>query len=231
MSRGRRWSWTQLRIGSALPLAVCCLVACSLSHPDAEHVASPAVDTHPKGVLWDQVLPQVPSGWRITFGPREMTLAQVASGFGSPSKAAADLRFAAFERGVDRTISGTPRGETSAIFVNERLYQFGSAGDAAQWFISVADGAQPILGNDITSRTRVRADGGAFVILRRGLYPGGYHVGHAVALEGDMVVTVILYSKPALTVAAVSDQLTRCEQAAGRGITRPVPTALPTSLP
>jgi hypothetical protein len=158
------------------------------------------------------LLASTPDGWSTIHAASPMSRKTLSAGFKVPSMAARDLRFNGYRRGVIKAVRGAKVGSV------EQLWQFRRPTGAKAWFASYVSSNQPNKHSEF-SHMSVVSRHGSVAFLSHQVDTSGYHFGVGLALEGDIVIHVQVFSTAPVTRTEIATQLQRATRPVARGIT------------
>jgi hypothetical protein len=167
--------------------------------------------THPAHEAWSRLLVAAPAGSRTAQPPMALTGRAVSKEFSKPAPVLRDLRFNGFSRGVIRTVLTGHLGDA------EELWQFHRPAGSGAWYLAYLHANQPGPGSEFGHTFAIGRDGArGYTSAHRD--KAGYHFGVAVALEGDMMVHLRLFSTAAVTRSEIASALRRALPPVARDI-------------
>jgi hypothetical protein len=167
---------------------------------------------HPAHESWSKLLASTPHGWSVIHGPSPLSRKTLSAGFKMPSVVSRDLRFNGYRRGVIKAVRGAKVGRV------EQLWQFGRPTGAKAWFASYFSSNRPSKHSEFSHMALVGRHGNV-AFLSHQVDASGYHFGVGMALEGDIVIHVEVFSIAAVSRNEIATQLRRATRPVARGIT------------
>jgi hypothetical protein len=165
---------------------------------------------HPAHEPWSRLLPRVPQGATITTAATPLSLRDLSRQFVSGS-VIHSLRFDGYRRGVTRVMT------IGQLGVIGQIWQFKQPTGAVAWYLAYTRANQPGAGSEFTTFFAVGHDGARGYLARR-LDSAGYHFGVGIAIEGDMIVHVRLFSTSMITRGQIKQQLRQATRPVAKGI-------------
>jgi hypothetical protein len=174
------------------------------------HHAKPVVHLrHPKHESWTKLLGST-HGWSVTHPASSVSAGSLSKDFRKPSAVRHDLHFNGYRRGVLRATRG------SSIGVIEEIWNFRRPTGASAWFATYVASNDPGPKSDITHA--VVAGRRMMVLTAKKTDGTGYHFGEGLALEGDMIVAVRVFSTHGVNRKVITHQLRQAARPVARGI-------------
>jgi hypothetical protein len=166
---------------------------------------------HPKHESWSKLLAPAPHGWSVIHSAHPIGVRGLSKQFAEPTPVRHDLQFDGYRRGVMRSARGSQFG------VIEEIWDFRSPAGASAWFAAYVASNRPgspkgPFDNDFVVGPR----GMGFTSPK--IDASGYHYASGVALEGDMVVHVRVFSTHLVGQSRLKHQLRVASRPVGRGI-------------
>jgi hypothetical protein len=136
---------------------------------------------------------------------------QVSKDFAQPAPVERQLRFNGYSRGIDRT---TLTGHLGDI---EQLWQFHRPTGAGEFYLTYLRSNLPGADSEFRHTFAIGHDG-ARGYTGTHIDTAGYHFGVGVALEGDILVHVRLFSSAPVTRTEIESAMRRALPPVARGI-------------